>query len=246
MNHPTTRHSRLFYSIASIVLLVLTLIGFRMFYLHLQAFPGRPLTPPIRTLLIVHGMSMTIWMLLSVVQPLLVTAGRKRLHMTLGLFGTALAAVIVVSGYLVAVNAARVNPPDLTLFGLNQKQFLTVPLMGVVTFGGFVTLGVWKRRRPEVHRPMMFMASLSVVAAAMGRMPMLNAWYAGTWLEQCFSAFLSMLILGVLLFALKSIMERRFDRWFAGAYGVLAAICVATSLAAKTDAWVQLATILTR
>ena len=66
MNHPTTRHSRLFYSIASIVLLVLTLIGFRMFYLHLQAFPGRPLTPPIRTLLIVHGVSMTIWMLLSI------------------------------------------------------------------------------------------------------------------------------------------------------------------------------------
>ncbi|MFO1482065.1 MAG: hypothetical protein U1F71_01760 [Verrucomicrobiaceae bacterium] len=71
----TTRHSRLFYSIASIVLLVLTLIGFRMFYLHLQAFPGRPLTPPIRTLLIVHGVSMTIWMLLS---GRAAAAGRRR------------------------------------------------------------------------------------------------------------------------------------------------------------------------
>ncbi|MFO1482066.1 MAG: hypothetical protein U1F71_01765 [Verrucomicrobiaceae bacterium] len=75
-------------------------------------------------------------------------------------------------------------------------------------------------------------------------MPMLNAWYAGTWLEQCFSAFLSMLILGVLLFALKSIMERRFDRWFAGAYAALVVICVTVSLVAKTDAWMRFATSL--
>lgn len=60
-------HNRLFYSAASITLLALTLIGFRFFYLHLQAFPGRPLTPPIRTLLILHGVLMTAWMLLSVV-----------------------------------------------------------------------------------------------------------------------------------------------------------------------------------
>jgi hypothetical protein len=244
MNQPIPRRSRLFYSIASIVLLVLTFIGFRMFYLNLQAFPGRPLTPPIRTVVITHGVLMTIWMLLSVVQPLLVATGRKRLHMTLGLFGTVLAAGIVVSGYLVAVNAARVNPPDLTLFGLNQKQFLTVPLIGVVTFGGFVSLGLWNRRRPEVHRPMMFMASLSVVAAAMGRMPMLNAWYAGTPLEHWFSAFLSMLILGALLLALKSVMERRFDRWFAGAYAALVVICATVSLVAKTEAWVRFATLL--
>lgn len=239
---PQRSHHRLFYSFASIILLVLTLIGFRMFYLNLQAFPGRPLTPPIRAVVITHGVLMTIWMLLSVVQPLLVATRRKRLHMTLGLFGTVLAVGIVVTGYLVGVNAARVNPPDLTLFGLNQKEFLTVPLIGVVTFGGFVALGVWHRRRPEVHRPMMFMASLSVVAAAMGRMPMLNAWYAGTRLEQWFSAFLSMLILGALLLALKSMMERRFDRWFAGAFATLALICVTVSLVAKTEAWVQLAT----
>src|SRR5688572_18691285 len=76
-------HSRLFYSIASIALLALTFIGFRFFYLHMQAFPGRPLTPPIRTLVIAHGVSMTVWMLLAVVQPLLVAANRKRVHMAL-------------------------------------------------------------------------------------------------------------------------------------------------------------------
>ncbi|MBI3418104.1 MAG: hypothetical protein HY043_22675 [Verrucomicrobia bacterium] len=245
---PTTKptHNRLFYAAASLALLVLTFIGFRFFYLHMQAFPGRPLTPPIRTLLIIHGILMTAWMLLAVLQPLLVAANRKRVHMALGKFAAVLAVGIVIAGYLVAVNAARVNPPELKLFGLAPKEFLTVPLIGVVTFGAFVFVGVLNRRRPEVHRPMMLMASLAIVSAAMGRMPALNDWYAGTWLEHWFSAFVSTLALGALMLAAKCAMERRFDRWFAGAFGALAFACVFASLLAKTDAWVQLATILTR
>jgi hypothetical protein len=60
---------RWFYFAASVALLVLTFIGFRMFYLEGRAFPGRPLTPPIRGLLIAHGILMTVWILLAVVQP---------------------------------------------------------------------------------------------------------------------------------------------------------------------------------
>lgn len=247
-NQPTSKpdRSRLFYSIASITLLVVTFIGFRLFYLHLQAFPGRPLTPPIRTLLIVHGILMTTWMLLAVVQPLLVAANRKRVHMTLGKFAAGLAVGIVVTGYLVAVNAARVNPPDLKLFGLAPKEFLTVPLCGVVTFAVLVGIGVWNRKRPEIHRPMMLMASLAIVSAALGRMPQLNAWYAGTQLEHWLSAFVTTLALGGLMLAVKCALERRFDRWFAVAFAMLTTACVAASLVAKTPVWSGFATALTR
>ncbi|MBL9175929.1 MAG: hypothetical protein JNL10_20465 [Verrucomicrobiales bacterium] len=238
------RRSRLFYSMASGILLVLALIGFRMFYLQLQAFPGRPLTPPIRSLLMAHGVLMTAWMVLAVIQPLLVAGGRRHVHQVLGSVGTVLAASIVVVGYLVAVQSARVNPPDLKLFGLNQKEFLTVPLSGVATFGAFVFVGVWARRRPEIHRPMMFLASLSVIAAAMGRMPALNQWYAGTWLEHWLSAFVTTLVLGALLLGIKSVLERRWDRWFALGYCALAAVCVVSSLVAKTGVWVQFASML--
>lgn len=243
----TKPHSnRLFYSAASLTLLVLTFIGFRMFYQNMEAFPGRPLTPPIRTLVIVHGALMTAWMLLSVVQPLLVASGRKRLHMTLGLFGTALAVAIVVASYLVAVNAARVNPPDLKVFGLTPKEFLTVPLSSIVAFGAFVLIGIRYRRRPEVHRPMMLMASIAIVSAALGRMPAINDWYAGTWLEDWFSAFLTTLLLGAVLFGIKCTLERRIDRWFAAALSALAMVWMISSLIAKTDVWVQFATLLMR
>jgi hypothetical protein len=244
--NPKPVRSRWFYSIASLGLLTLTLIGFRLFYLHLQAFPGRPLTPPIRTLVMVHGVLMTAWMLLSVVQPLLVASGKKRVHMLLGKFAAGLAIGIVVAGYLVAVNAARVNPPELRLFGLAPKQFLTVPLFSIAMFAVFVGLGIWNRKRPEIHRPMMLMASLAIVSAALGRMPQLNNWYAGTWLENHLSAFVATLAAGVLMLIAKCVLEKRFDRWFAAALAMLTGACLLSSAVAKTEAWGEFAAILIR
>jgi hypothetical protein len=92
----------------------------------------------------------------------------------------------------------------------------------------------------------MFLASLAVVAAALGRIGPLSEWYAGTWLEHWFSAFVSMLVLGTLMLAVKCAIEKRFDRWFAGGLAVLAVICIAASLVAKTTAWEQFATLLLR
>jgi hypothetical protein len=238
--------SRWFYPIASGLLLVLTVVGFRHFYLQLQAYPGRPLPPPARAIYIIHGVLMSAWMMLSVVQPLLVATGRKRIHMMLGKFAMGLAVGIVAAGYLIAIGSTKGTPPDLVRFGLAPKAFLTVPLSGLLTFALFVTVGVLNRRRPEIHRPMMFLASLAVVAAALGRIAPLNEWYAGTWLEHWFSAFVSILLLGALLFAVKCAIERRFDRWFAGGLATLAVICIAASLVAKTAAWEQFATLLLR
>ena len=65
------------------------------------------------------------------------------------------------------------------------------------------------------------MASLAVVAAALGRIAPLNDWYAGTWLEHWFSAFVSILLLGALLLGVKCAIEKRFDRWFAGGLAAL-------------------------
>lgn len=238
--------SRWFYSLASGLLLVVTVIGFRHFYLDLQAYPGRPIPPPARSIYIVHGVMMSAWMVLSVVQPLLVATGRRRIHMKLGALAAALAIGIVGAGYLIAIGSTRGTPPELVRFGLAPKAFLTVPLNGILTFAAFVIVGVLNRRRPDIHRPMMFLASLSVAAAALGRIPLLSGWYAGTLLEVWFSAFLSMLMLGMLMLAVKCGLEKRLDRWFATGLGGLAVVCLATSLVAKTKVWDQCATFLLR
>jgi hypothetical protein len=66
--------ARLFYSGAAAALFILAFLGFQQFYLHGKAYPDRELAPPIRTLLIVHGVAMSAWMLLFVAQPLLIVA----------------------------------------------------------------------------------------------------------------------------------------------------------------------------
>jgi hypothetical protein len=233
---------RWFYSAASLSLLVLMFIGFQLFYLQGMAYPGRPLTPPIRTLLIVHGCLMTAWMLLSVAQPLLVGTKRVRWHMRLGILGVVLAAGIVIVGVKVGIEAARFTPPDFLLFGLTPKEFLTVPVLGILMFGLFVLVGVLNRHRPLVHRPTMFLASVSVIAAALGRMGPLNALFAGTLWEQLFGAFFTSVILAAIYLLLKCLLSKSFDRWFAVGFATFTAACAAITLIAKTAAWDRFAT----
>ena len=154
--------SRLFYSGAAVFLLILMFLGFQQFYLHGRAFPDRELTLPIRMLLILHGVGMTAWMLLFLIQPLLIVAGNRRLHMLLGRVGALLAACVFFLGFRVGIEAARVNPSDMRLWGLAPKDFMAVPIIAIVMFAGFVLAGIWNRRRPAVHRPMMLLAVLAV------------------------------------------------------------------------------------
>src|SRR5690606_20229519 len=100
---------RWFYSMASLSLLVIMVIGFQWFYLQGKAYPGRPLTPPIRTFVIIHGCLMTAWILLAVAQPMLIATKRRILHKKLGMFGAVLAAVIVVAGLHIGIESARVS-----------------------------------------------------------------------------------------------------------------------------------------
>jgi len=133
------------------------LLGFQQFDLHGKAFLNRELTPPIRMLLILHGAAMSAWMLLFLAQPLLIVSGSRRVHRMLGRIGVLLAACIVFLGLRLGIEAARVNPPDMTLWGLAPKQFIAISVISILIFAVFVIAGAWNRRRPEVHRPMMLL-----------------------------------------------------------------------------------------
>lgn len=227
-------------------MLALAFIGFQLFYLQGKAYPGRPLTPPIRTLIIVHGWLMTAWMLLAVAQPLLVGARRVRLHMKLGIFGVALAIGVIVVGFWLGIESARVSPPELLLFGLAPREFMAVPVLSILVFGLFVAIGVANRRRPAVHRPMMLMASVTLIGAALSRMAPLNALFAGTWCEVAFTGFFMQVIFGAILLAAHCLVFKTFDRWLGAAYAGMTVACVAISLGARTQAWDQLAAFLLR
>lgn len=243
VNRPV-RDPRWFYPVATATLLVLTVIGFQFFYFGGKAYPGRELPPPIRGLIILHGVVMSAWMLVAVLQPVLVATGKKRIHRKVGAGAMVLAIGLIVIGLIVSIESARITPPDFSRFGLLPGQFLVVPLWSIVAFGIFVAIGVSRRNRPEIHRPMMFLASLSVVAAALGRFGMLNVYFQGTVLEQLLSAFVLTIIVGLLVLLVKWALTRSLDRWFALGLTGFTLGCVIATVGSRTQDWERVATAL--
>ena len=236
---------RYFYSIATLILLGLTVTGFQLFYFHGQAYPGRPLTPPIKTLVITHGMAMSLWLLLSLVQPLLIAGGNRRLHMMVGKIMAVFAVGLVILGLKMGIASCQVAPPGLMYGPLTPKQFMAVPILGIVLFAIFVTAGVLCRKRPDIHKPMMFLATLSVVTAALARIDFLNHLYAGTVWEKLFGVTFFPLVIGVVLLIVKCAVFRKFDRWFAAGFAFMVVWSLMTAQGATT-AWDSIASLLLR
>jgi hypothetical protein len=238
--------ARLFYTLAAVLLLVLMLLGFQHFYLHGKAYPGRELAPPIRTLLILHGIGMSAWMLLFLVQPLLIVTGNRRIHRMLGRIGAGLAACIVILGFRLGIESTLISPSELKIWGLWPKQFMAVPIVSILIFAGFVFVGVWNRRRPEVHRPMMLLASLAAMPAAVSRIDAISGLYRGTIWESVFGPFFATLLIGAFLLVVKWRLTGSLNRWFVMGYAGLVASNAFIMQLATTPAWDHFAGFLLR
>ena len=228
---------RYFYSAAALLMLVIAVVGFGRFYFQGMAYPGRPLTPPIRGLVIAHGITMSLWMVMLVVQPLLVATGKRRVHMTMGWVGTALAAVVVVTGVMIGCGFARHMPPEAKMWGIAPLDFTIVPLGAIAIFAACVALGVAWRRKPALHRPMMLLGTLAAITAALNRIDTLNNLYLGTVLDTVFGPFLFAVVLGALLVGVRSVLQKRLDRPLAIGTATVLLLLVGMWHAATTPAW---------
>ena len=101
-------------------------------------------------------------------QTALVAGGRRDIHRRLGVAGAVLAAAMVVVGTILAIWNAREGraPP-----GVPPLPFLIIPLFDMLVFAPLVAAAVWYRRRPETHKRLMLLATLSLLAAAVARLP---------------------------------------------------------------------------
>jgi len=231
--------ARLHAVIAAVMLLALMFLGFQQFYLHGQAYPGQPLPPPIRTLLIAHGIGMSAWGLLFLLQASLVATARRGLHRRIGLWGAGLAGGLVLMGWHLAIEAARITPPDVRIAGLSPPQFLAVPIFNICAFAAFVALGIWQRRRPDIHKPMMLLASVAVMSAAISRIDAISALYQGTVFEDWFGPFFGMLVFGGWFLAQKRWLAGVWDVWYGVGYAGLVVYCGFAIWLAKTEAWAR-------
>ena len=165
------RYDRVFYSSMAIALAVTVFSGFAPTY-YFGALGSRPLATvsggPVTLLVHTHAALFTTWVLLFIVQTALVAQHKVAVHRRLGIAGSVLAAAMIVVGTLTALQAAARGAapaaPD-------PLAFLAIPLTDMVLFGGFVAAALRLRRNREAHKRLMLLAYVSIIIAAVARLP---------------------------------------------------------------------------
>lgn len=241
------RIERQFYLVAGCAILLFVVLGFKQFYLHGQTFTGRLVTQQIAPLVFVHGIGMSTWVIFLIVQSSLIVSGNRKLHMSLGIGGAVLASCLVAVGLLTAILSVHYRPHDFAFFG-GARHFLIIPLTDIVAFGVLAAVGLKYRRRSEIHRPMMCLATVFAMAAALARIPFIRG-PVGAVLQgtpfMLLSSWIPMLTFGLLLGLVKWVMTRTWDRYFARGWAAMACVCLMQVFVAKTAAWDRLAALVT-
>ncbi|MEP6495534.1 MAG: hypothetical protein ABJF01_22795 [bacterium] len=145
--------------------MVLVGVGFMPAFL-----PGASPRPrPTTGLVLVHAACNVSWLVLFATQAALIAAERRRLHRRLGVIGIGLALVSLALGFAVAVQAARTGYAPAP--GMTALAFLAIPIGDLVGFAAFVAMGLYWRRKRDVHKRLMWLATISIVFAAVTRLP---------------------------------------------------------------------------
>jgi FtsH-binding integral membrane protein len=131
----------------------------------LHAAVPRPL------LLWIHSAVFSLWIVFFIVQSALVRTHHVRWHRTLGWFGLALGVSMVFLGFVTAVVMGRFDTHRLHQQGADA--FLIVPFYDMLAFAIFFGLAIYWRRKPELHRRLIFIATCGLLDAAFGRIDFL-------------------------------------------------------------------------
>ena len=218
------------YTWAAVLAALVVFAGFaRTFYLQ-GVFHGRALS----LLLTVHGTLMTLWFTLFIVQVRLVAAGRTGVHRRLGAFGAVLLGLILVVGTLTAVDAARrgVTPtPEVP-----PLSFMAIPFADLFVFAVLIGGALLNRRRPAVHKRLMLLGTLAILAPGIARIPVPFVQQGGL------PVIFGLVLLGVILcIVVDTVRNRRLHPAFGWGGGFVVLSVPLRILLAGSSAWLKFA-----
>ena len=218
---------------AAILFPLIVLVGFgRTYYLK-----GLFDTPPLPSSLVhVHGLVMTAWVVLFISQVRLISSKRIRLHQKMGYAGIGLGALIVATGLPTALRAAKYgsasSPPEIP-----PPAFLIVPLFDLVMFALFFGAAIYYRRRPAAHKSLMLLTAVNFLPPALARIPIPSLQALGPlWF------FGVPTVLALLCLILDARRHGRVNTVFATGITLLVVSYVARLALMTTGAWLNLAT----
>lgn len=133
------------------------------YWLQLPAgtFVGSPL-------LHLHGLLFSAWTIYFLLQTILAARGQIVHHRSWGLLGISLATAMVLVGLTVA-NQTLTNRLAAG-FGDRARAFHIATTSMIAVFGLFVTTAIVFVRRPEIHKRLMLLATVSMIPPAIARL----------------------------------------------------------------------------
>jgi hypothetical protein len=164
---PRMRSDSIFFSFMALAMAGSVFAGFARSW-FLKSIYHAP--PDLSPLMIVHGAVFTAWMVILVVQTSFVAGNRRDLHMKLGVAGFAVAALMLVLGTVLAVDALKrgFTPPGAP----SAPIFFAIPIGDMIAFAALLALGWRNRPRTAYHKRYMLLATVVLLDAAFARVPL--------------------------------------------------------------------------
>lgn len=167
--HQAARPARadsIFFPTMALAMAAVVFAGFApTWFLRAYFQPPEALSP----LRIIHGIAFTLWVMLFVAQTSLVAANRRDIHRKLGWWGAGLAGVMLILGWMLAANKLREGATPIP--DISPAVFFSLPAAGLVAFALLVVLGVLNRKRSDHHKRYLLVATMVLLAPAIGRLP---------------------------------------------------------------------------
>ena len=161
---PVLDTRRWFYVWMAGACVLIAFVGFAPTY-WLQLTSGTVVGSP---LLHLHALLFSAWPLYLLLQTVLAARGRVARHRAWGLLGVSLATAMVLVGFAVAddVLVARLAAG----FGDRARAFHIASTSIIVLFGIFTAAAIVSVGRPEVHKRLMLLATISILPPAIARL----------------------------------------------------------------------------
>jgi hypothetical protein len=211
---------------AAILFPLVVLVGYFKTYYFSAFFDVRPIA---NALVHVHAVIMSLWVAYFAAQVALVRSKNIKLHMTLGMAGIVLAAVVVVVGLATAYDSQVIRgaaPP-----GFDPRVFFVIPVSGMLMFVLFFGGAIYYRKRPAEHKTLMLMTAINFMPPALDRVPFFPEQYA------FIIGFSITIATAVGCLVWHSLKHGRVNKIFLGAIILFIAVAPLRMIFAHTQMW---------
>ena len=191
----------IFFPAMAVLILVTVFVGFaRTYYLAGMIRAQLP-----SSIIHIHAVVFSLWVLLLVTQTSLVSAHRIDVHRKLGLVGFGLACLVPVIGVLAATNSMSRNfaPPG---FPLGAQTFYVIPMSSMLLFSTLAFFAYRERRNPAVHKRLILIATFALMDAPTGRPP-LSVITGHPHMESIFSVVFLLLLVAYDLWSTRKVLR---------------------------------------